>query len=55
MCGLTDVYNALGWPAITVPCGTDAAGMPVGIQIAAPPWREADCLSVAAVIEAALR
>ena len=55
MCGLTDVFNALGWPAITVPCGVDSAGMPAGIQIAAPPWREADCLSVAAVVEAALR
>jgi aspartyl-tRNA(Asn)/glutamyl-tRNA(Gln) amidotransferase subunit A len=55
MCGLTDVFNALGWPAITLPCGTDDAGMPVGIQIAALPWREADCLSVAAFLESALR
>ena len=55
MCAMTDVFNALGWPAITVPCGTDSAGMPVGLQIAALPWREADCLSPAAVVEAALR
>ena len=54
MCAMTDVFNALGWPAITVPCGTDSAGMPVGLQIAALPWREADCLSLAAVAEAAL-
>ena len=53
MCGLTDVYNVLGWPAITVPCGTDALGLPVGCQIAAAPWREADCLSAAAVVERA--
>ena len=54
MCTLTDPFNALGWPAITVPCGTDAAGMPVGLQIVALPWREADCLAAAAVVESLL-
>jgi aspartyl-tRNA(Asn)/glutamyl-tRNA(Gln) amidotransferase subunit A len=51
MCGLTGVFNVLGWPAITVPCGTDALGLPVGLQIAALPWREQDCLAAAAVVE----
>jgi aspartyl-tRNA(Asn)/glutamyl-tRNA(Gln) amidotransferase subunit A len=54
MCGLTDIYNVLGWPAITVPCGRDTLGLPVGCQIAARPWREADCLSAAEVVEAAV-
>jgi aspartyl-tRNA(Asn)/glutamyl-tRNA(Gln) amidotransferase subunit A len=54
MCGLTGPFNALGWPAISVPCGRDAQGMPVGLQIAALPWREQDCLAAAAVVEAAL-
>jgi Asp-tRNA(Asn)/Glu-tRNA(Gln) amidotransferase A subunit family amidase len=54
MCGLTEVYNVLGWPAISVPCGRDAAGMPAGVQLAALPWRESDCLAAAAVVERAL-
>ncbi|MDX6519935.1 MAG: aspartyl-tRNA(Asn)/glutamyl-tRNA(Gln) amidotransferase subunit [Gaiellales bacterium] len=53
MCGLTDVFNVLGWPAITVPCGSDSLGLPVGCQIAAAPWRESDCLAAAEVVEAA--
>jgi aspartyl-tRNA(Asn)/glutamyl-tRNA(Gln) amidotransferase subunit A len=51
MCRMTGVFNVLGWPAITVPCGTDGPGLPVGLQIAALPWREQDCLAAAAVVE----
>ncbi len=53
MCAMTDVYNVLGWPAITVPCGRDGLGLPVGCQIAAPPWHEIDCLAAAEVVERA--
>jgi len=54
MCETTAVFNVLGWPAISVPCGTDRSGLPVGCQIAALPWREVDCLAAAAVVEAAM-
>lgn len=54
MCGLTEVFNVLGWPAISLPCGLDGNGLPVGAQIAALPWREFDCLAAAAVVEQAL-
>ncbi len=53
MCGLTVIFNLLGWPAVSVPCGRDDAGLPVGIQLAALPWREDHCLAAAAVVEAA--
>ena len=47
------IFNLLGWPAVSVPCGTRRAGLPVGIQLAALPWREDHCLAAAAVVEAA--
>jgi aspartyl-tRNA(Asn)/glutamyl-tRNA(Gln) amidotransferase subunit A len=53
MCGLTLIFNMLGWPAVSVPCGRDAAGLPAGIQLAALPWREDHCLTAAAAVEAA--
>ncbi|HEY7257624.1 MAG TPA: amidase [Gaiellales bacterium] len=53
MCGLTQIFNILGWPAISVPSGRDDAGMPVGLQLASLPWQESYCLAAAAVVEAA--
>ncbi len=53
MCGLTVIFNLLGWPAVSVPCGSDSLGMPVGIQLAALPWREDHCLAAALAVEAA--
>ncbi|QRP44775.1 amidase family protein [Amycolatopsis sp. FDAARGOS 1241] len=29
-----------GLPALVVPGGLDLAGLPVGVQLTAPPWRE---------------
>ena len=36
----TRPFNVWGLPAISVPCGFTQAGLPIGLQIAGPPWRE---------------
>ncbi|HUZ02908.1 MAG TPA: amidase [Thermomicrobiaceae bacterium] len=48
----TGPFNALGWPAITVPVGLTAERLPLGIQLAGRPWDEATVLRAAAVVEA---
>ena len=41
----TMTHNLTGWPAAVVRCGQTAAGLPIGVQIAAHPWREDVALS----------
>ena len=43
----TMTYNMTGWPAAVVRCGTSEDGLPIGVQVAAPPWREDTALKVA--------
>ena len=43
----TRPFNALGWPAVSVPCGFTAAGLPIGMQIVGPPGGEAVVLALA--------
>jgi len=43
--------NVLGLPAISIPCGLDARGMPLGLQIVSRPFGEALLLRVAAALE----
>jgi aspartyl-tRNA(Asn)/glutamyl-tRNA(Gln) amidotransferase subunit A len=50
---LTYPYNLTGLPAISVPCGFDHAGLPIGLQIVARPLGEAMVLRAAAAYEAA--
>jgi len=40
-------FNFLGWPALSVPCGFTAAGLPVGLQIVGKPFDEAGILRIA--------
>ena len=47
------LISATGCPAISVPAGFTASGLPVGIQIVAAPGRDVDLLRVAHAFEAA--
>jgi aspartyl-tRNA(Asn)/glutamyl-tRNA(Gln) amidotransferase subunit A len=47
-------YNVSGQPAIVVPCGLTAGGLPVGLQLAARHGDDAGLLRVAAAVEVAL-
>ena len=49
----TFAANLTGMPAVSVPCGYDAAGMPVGLQVMAPPLADDRLYRVAAAAEAA--
>jgi len=49
----SDVHNLTGWPAVVVRGGTSAEGLPIGVQLIAPPWREDISLAAARVVEAA--
>ena len=43
--------NALGYPALAMPCGISAAGLPVGLQLIGPAFEEALLLRVGAALE----
>jgi aspartyl-tRNA(Asn)/glutamyl-tRNA(Gln) amidotransferase subunit A len=43
--------NLLGLPALSIPCGLSADGLPVGLQIIGPPFEEALILRVGAAME----
>jgi aspartyl-tRNA(Asn)/glutamyl-tRNA(Gln) amidotransferase subunit A len=47
----TRPFNVWGLPAISVPCGFTNAGLPIGLQIAGPPWAEASVLRLAYAYE----
>jgi aspartyl-tRNA(Asn)/glutamyl-tRNA(Gln) amidotransferase subunit A len=45
--GFTQLWNLSGLPAISVPCGFSADGMPFGMQIIGRPFEDATVLAVA--------
>ncbi len=47
----TKPFNTCGWPAAVVRCGTSKDGLPIGVQIAAHPWKEDVALAVAQYLE----
>ncbi len=40
----TSALNVFGVPALSVPCGFDSEGLPIGLQIVGPHWAEAQVL-----------
>jgi len=46
--------NVLGLPALSLPCGFDETGLPIGLQIIGPSFQEALILRVGAALEDAL-
>ena len=48
----THIFNIMGWPAVSVPCGF-VGGLPIGLQIVAKPDKEALLLRAAASFLAA--
>jgi aspartyl-tRNA(Asn)/glutamyl-tRNA(Gln) amidotransferase subunit A len=50
----TPLFNHAGQPAISIPCGVDSEGLPIGLQIVAPRYEDARLLEIAARMEAIL-
>lgn len=50
----TAPFNLTGLPAITLPCGRDTDGMPIGLQLVAPYGHDGRLLAAAAHVEAIL-
>jgi amidase len=49
----TFVLSLTGLPVASVPCGLDAEGLPVGLQIVGPPRGEENVLALAAAVQTA--
>jgi aspartyl-tRNA(Asn)/glutamyl-tRNA(Gln) amidotransferase subunit A len=47
----TRPFNAYGLPAVSLPCGFAKNGLPIGLQIVGPPWREEAVLRLAHAFE----
>ena len=48
---VTRIFDLTGQPAISLPCGRDAQGLPIGLQIAGRMWDEAAVLRAARAYE----
>lgn len=49
----TQWFNVLGLPAVVVPAGRSADGLPIGVQVVGRPYEEARILAIATRIESA--
>ena len=46
-----EIFNLAACPALSVPCGFSTAGLPIGLQLAAPPFDEAGLLRAAYTLQ----
>jgi aspartyl-tRNA(Asn)/glutamyl-tRNA(Gln) amidotransferase subunit A len=44
-------FNALGWPALALPCGPAEEGLPASVQLVAPAGEDARVLAAASLVE----
>jgi aspartyl-tRNA(Asn)/glutamyl-tRNA(Gln) amidotransferase subunit A len=51
---LVRAINFLGEPALSMPCGKDPHGMPIGLQLIGAPFSEARLMRIAGALELAL-
>ena len=49
----TNPFNAMGWPAVSVPFGVGAEGLPLATQLVGRPWDEGTVLRAARTLEIA--
>jgi amidase len=50
----TSIFNVTGLPALSLPLHQSPEGLPVGVQLVAPPWRDELLLQLATQLENAL-
>src|SRR5207245_2669601 len=50
---ITRIFDGTGQPAISIPCGLDSAGLPIGLQLAGRLWDEAGVLRAGRAYELA--
>ena len=48
---LTRAINFIGEPALSLPCGRSAAGMPIGLQLVGAPFTDANLLRIGQTLE----
>jgi len=48
-------FSLVGFPALSLPCGRDRRGLPIGLQLVAPPHHERRLVAVASRLEASWR
>jgi amidase len=44
-------FSLLGWPVVTVRAGAAKDGLPIGVQLAAKPWRDDVALALGLAVE----